>query len=179
MNDLMFLSLLLPGPLHGYALKRQGGLISGQPALHNNLVYPLLRRFVAQGWVTRRKTAGERGQTRQVYSITTKGRRALLDRVRGFDDREASSREAFLFRVGFFDALDAEARERIIAGRKKFLASRIARLRRMEGEMQTGRYGGEAVRYLRAEAARELAWIARLAQMGAKNQKQIKEKVHA
>ena len=74
MNDLIFLSLLLPGPLHGYALKRQGGIISGQAELHNNLVYPLLRRFVVRGWVTRRKTAGERGQTRQVYSLTEIGR---------------------------------------------------------------------------------------------------------
>ncbi|MGH9756785.1 MAG: PadR family transcriptional regulator [Candidatus Acidiferrales bacterium] len=177
MNDLIFLSLLLPGPLHGYALKRRGGLISGQTELHNNIVYPLLRRFMARGWVTRRKAAGERGQTRQVYSLTARGRRALFDRVCAFDDRDASSREAFLFRVGFFDALDAEARARIIAGRKKFLASRIARLLRMESEMQTGRYGGEAVRYLRAEAARELAWIARLVRRGARNQGISKKKI--
>lgn len=180
MNDLIFLSLLLPGPLHGYALKRQGGLISGQTELHNNIVYPLLRRFMARGWVTRRKTAGERGQTRQVYSLTAQGRRALFDRVCAFDARDASSREAFLFRVGFFGDMDAGVREKIIAGRKKYLLGRIARLRRVQSEMQTGRYGGEALRFLRIEASRELAWIGRLERMGAKSQKKkIKKAVRA
>ena len=171
MNDLIFLSLLLPGPLHGYALKRQGGLISGQRELHNNIVYPLLRRFTARGWVTRRKAAGERGQTRQVYSLTARGRRALFDRVCAFDDRMASSREAFLFRVGFFGEVGRGVRGKIIDLRKKYLLARIARLHRLESEMQTGRYGLEALRYLRREAARELAWIGRLDRLGARRPK--------
>lgn len=171
MHDIMFLSLLLPGPLHGYALKRRGGLISGQAELHNNIVYPLLHRFMTRGWVTRRKAAGERGQTRQVYSLTAQGRRALFDRVCAFDDREASSREAFLFRVGFFGDADRGVRGKIIALRKKYLLARIVRLRRVESEMQTGLYGGEALRYLRREAARELAWIARLERMGTRSRK--------
>lgn len=180
MNDLIFLSLLLPGPLHGYALKRQGGLISGQAELHNNIVYPLLRRFTARGWVTRRKAAGERGQTRQVYSLTAQGRRALFDRVCAFDGRDASSREAFLFRVGFFGDMSAGVREKIIALRKKYLLARVARLRRVESEMQTGRYGGEALRYLRREAARELSWIRRLDRMGAGSRnKKVKKAVRA
>ena len=65
MNDLLLLSLLLAGPQHGYALKKRAGLISGQPAMHNNLVYPLLRRFVENKWVKQKVAAGERGQTRQ------------------------------------------------------------------------------------------------------------------
>ncbi len=180
MNDLMFLSLLLPEPLHGYALKRRGGLISGQAEMHNNIVYPLLRRFLTRGWVTRRKAAGERGQTRQVYSLTARGRREVFDRVCAFDEREAASREAFLFRVGFFGNVDAGVCGKIIALRKNYLLARIVRLRRLESEMQTGRFGGEAVRYLRREAARELAWIARLERMGARSRKKkIRKAVRA
>lgn len=171
MNDLIFLSLLLPGPMHGYALKRRAGLISGQAELHNNIVYPLLRRFMARGWVTRRQAAGERGQTRQVYSLTARGRRALFDRVSAFELREAASREAFLFRVGFFGEMSAEARAEITALRKKFLLARMARLRRVEGEMPTGRYGGEALRFRQRETARELLWIARLERMSAASRK--------
>lgn len=44
MNDLLILAALLEGPKHGYALKKHAGLISGQTDMHNNLVYPLLRR---------------------------------------------------------------------------------------------------------------------------------------
>jgi DNA-binding PadR family transcriptional regulator len=65
MNDLFLLANLLDDPKHGYALKKQVGLISGQEEMHNNLVYPLLRRFVESGWVRKRQGAGERGQTRE------------------------------------------------------------------------------------------------------------------
>jgi len=77
MNDLLLLSLLLAGPQHGYALKKRAGFISGQPSMHNNLVYPLLRRFVENKLVKQKATAGERGQTRLMYSLTTLGRRVL------------------------------------------------------------------------------------------------------
>ena len=53
--------------------KKQAGLMLGQTDMHNNLVYPLLRRFVREGLVTQKKAAGERGQTRQVYSLTARG----------------------------------------------------------------------------------------------------------
>jgi DNA-binding PadR family transcriptional regulator len=45
----MILALLLEAPQHGYALKKRAGLISGSADMHNNLVYPLLRRFVGKG----------------------------------------------------------------------------------------------------------------------------------
>jgi hypothetical protein len=47
MNDLIILATLLDGPKHGYQLKREAGFILGQGAMHNNLIYPMLRRFTA------------------------------------------------------------------------------------------------------------------------------------
>ena len=69
MSDLLVLATLLRGPTHGYALKEQIGMITGQGDLHNNLVYPLLRRFVAEGWVTRRTVNGERENARTLCTI--------------------------------------------------------------------------------------------------------------
>ena len=46
MNDLLLLSMMLESPKYGYQLKKEAGFIMGQ-ALHNNLVYPSLRRFLA------------------------------------------------------------------------------------------------------------------------------------
>src|SRR6202162_466561 len=119
MNDLMLLAILAGGPKHGYALKKQAGMALGQPDMHNNLVYPCLRRCEAHKWVTQRKTAGERGQTRQVYSLTALGHAALVDRLRQFDD--ASSAEAFRLRVGLFEILDPPARKQILTTREKYL----------------------------------------------------------
>src|SRR3984957_20717719 len=41
--------------------------------LHNNLVYPLLRRFVENSWVAKRTTDGRCGQKRDLYALTAKG----------------------------------------------------------------------------------------------------------
>src|SRR5215831_5703075 len=98
MTDLMILAMLLPGPKHGYQLKREAGIILGHDVLHNNLVYPLLRRFMNNKWVSRKAAPGQRGQTRQQYSLTTLGRRELLARLSSFTEQDANSADAFRLR---------------------------------------------------------------------------------
>ena len=112
MTDLIILGMLLEGPQHGYRLKQNAGLIFGQGKLHNNLVYPLLRRFMANKWVTKKTIPGERGQKRQQYAITPLGRQTLLDRIRAFTEQDARSEDAFRVRVGFFAMLPPEDRDR-------------------------------------------------------------------
>lgn len=162
MNDLMLLAMLLAGPQHGYALKKQAGLLAGKPSLHNNLVYPLLRRFVQKGWVHQRPAAGKRGQTRQVYSITPKGRQALLDRLGEFQHSDAQSSEAFGLRVGFFDFIAAESRREILFRRREHLLSLDERFSNLQRKMDLGKYGEEVVRFKRANIAAEITWIARI-----------------
>ena len=89
MTDLIILATLLSGPKHGYQLKHEAGMILGQQVLHNNLVYPLLRRFMDDGWVSRRTVPGERGQTRHRYAITPLGRRELVARLSTFSETDA------------------------------------------------------------------------------------------
>ena len=100
MNDLLLLATLLGGQQHGYALKKLVGTMTGHRAMHNNLVYPLLKRFVAAGWVSRRKAEGQRGQTRAVYSLTAKGKAVLLARLEEFTEKDRSSGDAFRLRTG-------------------------------------------------------------------------------
>ena len=73
MSDLILLAALLDGPQHGWALKKLAGLLSGSGDMHNNLVYPLLKKFVGEGWVRRRSEPGQRGRIRSVYSLTSRG----------------------------------------------------------------------------------------------------------
>src|SRR5450432_2283478 len=102
MNDLILLAAFLSGPQHGYALKKQVGLISGKPQMHNNLVYPLLRRFVESGWVSKRQAQGQRGQTRELYSLTAKGRQELLRRLGEFTEKQAGSPRNFTSALASF-----------------------------------------------------------------------------
>jgi DNA-binding PadR family transcriptional regulator len=162
MNDLLLLATLLDGPKHGYALKARAGLITGRPDLHNNLVYPLLRRFVANGWVTQRQSPGERGQTRQVYSLTLRGRAAIVERLRRFTEKESQSASAFHLRVGLFEILDPADRAQILAARTAHLESRLQKFLHLQAHTNLGPYGGEVVRYLCEQLRAEFTWIKRL-----------------
>jgi DNA-binding PadR family transcriptional regulator len=162
MNDLIILSMLLAGPRHGYQLKHEAGMVFGGEVLHNNLIYPLLRRFLKDGWVSRKEISGERGQTRQQYSLTAQGRRALLERLSSFTESDAASDEEFRSRVGLFDLLESHTRENILTLRESYLQSLDQRLIILETNMQVGKYGAEVIAQLRDRIASEARWISHL-----------------
>jgi DNA-binding PadR family transcriptional regulator len=175
MNDLLLLSTLLAGPQHGYALKKSIGLMTGHGEMHNNLVYPLLRRFVTQGWVSGRRVPGERGQTRERYALTMKGKQELLRRLREFTRKDASSDDAFHLRIGLFAVLDAGTRERILASREQWLEQRGNILAKLASAMDLGEWGGEVVAHLRNRIHAEQQWTVavRRKSLRCKSRKQV------
>jgi DNA-binding PadR family transcriptional regulator len=171
MNDLLLLAALLDGPAHGYALKKRVGFITGQSDMHNNLVYPLLKRFVQQGWVSRKTVPGERGQTRARYALTSKGKSELTRRLEEFTAKDAASSEAFQLRVGLFSVLRREARTRILETRKAWLTAHADRLTNLAENMDLGPWGGEVVGFLRSQIAAECKWNAELRKKADRNGK--------
>jgi|SRR5579863_1564733 len=165
MNDLLLLAMLLDGPKYGYQLKREAGWIMGQDDLHNNIVYPLMRRFLDEGWVSKKAAPGERGQTRQQYALTADGRCSLFERLNAFSDNDAASEGAFRLRLGVFPGLQPSAREAILTGREKYLLRRDHKLETLQGKMDLGKFGGEIVRYMRKQIEMELEWIRHLRRM--------------
>lgn len=178
MNDLIILALLFDGPKHGYQLKREAGFMHGQGDMHNNLVYPMLRRFSSQGWVARKAVAGERGQTRQQYALTAKGRQELLRRLADFSEEDARSAPAFSARVGMFPLLNAENRTRILTRRASHLLHREQRLATVKSNMDLGTYGAEVVRFIEGQIRSELAWIERLRRMEKQESRREKSAAH-
>jgi DNA-binding PadR family transcriptional regulator len=162
MTDLIILATLLPGARHGYSLKRQAGLILGQENLHNNLVYPLLKRFVANKWVTKQEVPGERGQRRQLYSLTALGKKQLILRLSSFSEQDARESDEFRVRVGMFQVIEPEARLRILNARESFLKSRLEKLSAIEMNFDLDRYAGEVTRRLFSESEAEIKWIEHL-----------------
>src|ERR1700688_3788717 len=162
MTDLIILSMLLPGPKHGYQLKHEAGMVFGQQMLHNNLIYPLLRRFLNDGWVSKKEVPGERGQTRQQYSLTAQGRRVLLERLSQFTEADAASDEEFRSRVGLFELLQPEVRETILTRRESYLQGLDKRLALIERKVKGGKYGAEVIGQMRDQIALETKWIQHL-----------------
>lgn len=162
MNDLLLLAMMLDEPKYGYQLKREAGWMMGQDLLHNNIVYPMLRRFLDEGWVSKKAVPGERGQTRQQYALTAQGRRSFFERMNAFTDDDASSEDAFRLRVGIFEALKPESRESILTKRENYLLRRDQRLEHLQAQMELGKFGGEIVRYMRKQIEMEREWIRHL-----------------
>jgi DNA-binding PadR family transcriptional regulator len=162
MNDLLLLALLLAGPKYGYQLKREAGFMTGQDALHNNIVYPMLRRFLEERWVSKKAVPGDRGQTRQQYALTAEGRRIFFERINAFSTSDASSEESFYLRVGVFARLKAESREAILARREEYLDRRDQKLEALQANMELGKFGREIVRHMRKQIEVEKQWIEHL-----------------
>jgi DNA-binding PadR family transcriptional regulator len=167
MNDLLLLAMLLGGPTHGYALKKRAGWLTGQKNLHNNLVYPLLGKFRQAGWINQKTGKGQRGQTREVYSLTAKGKAELLRRLQEFTERDAASDSAFRLRIGMFFALKAEARTRILQARDSYLEQREEKYAHLASVMDLGKWGGETTAFLRDQVRAERKWISRLKKLSA------------
>ena len=166
MNDLILLAALLDGAKHGWVLKKLGGWVTGHGEMHNNLVYPAMKKFVARGWVRRRVEAGQRGQTRAVYSLTGSGNKELFRRLNQFGEKEAASATEFRLRVGLFHVLPSETRKRILDERGRWLAAREERfveLQQKLAAMKPGAWGPEVVDFLIVEVRAERRWIAALA----------------
>ena len=162
MNDLVILAALLRAPAYGYSLKKTAGLIYGNRIMHPNIVYPLLKKFVQNGWVEQSSVPGERGQTRKQYRITPAGMKYLLEQLSIFTEQDASDDGAFLFRVAFFDALPKRRRLEILDVRRLFLNSRAIDLAELSEETQAKSFGAVALDRVKALVHDELRWIRKL-----------------
>jgi DNA-binding PadR family transcriptional regulator len=159
------MAALLDGPKHGWMLKKLGGWVTGQGDMHNNLVYPMMKKFMEEGWVRRRAEVGQRGQTRAVYSLTILGSRELFRRLNQFGEKEAVSATEFRLRVGLFHLLTPEARKRICMERKRWLLAReehFSTLQQNLKAMEASPWGAEVVNFLVEEVRAERRWIATL-----------------
>jgi DNA-binding PadR family transcriptional regulator len=158
MHDILILASLLSGPKHGYLIKKEAGLILRGSGLHNNVVYPLLHRFERRGWVGKKKTRGERGQTRLEYFLKPAGKAEIVRRLERYPD-EGNSDEGFYLRAGLFDLLPGVSRSRILGARQQELERLSQQLVRIAAELRPHGYAAEAVNYMQRKTQFELEWV--------------------
>lgn len=162
MTDLIVLALLLEEPRYGYDIKKDAAVVLGHKPLHNNIVYPLLAKFRKRGWVRRRKAPGERGQTRQMYTLTRAGRAETLRRVREFSEEDARNPAAFQARVSLFGMLKVRERGEILAKREQVLLRSRARLKEIEKHFAMGQFARAVIELRRKQTETERAWLRKL-----------------
>ena len=112
--------------------------------------------------MNRRSADGERGQTRELYALTAKGKQELLRRLSDCGKKTAGSGENFRFRVSLFSLLEPAVRENLLESREAWLEARDENLQRIERATRTRGWSREAIQFRRNEIHAERKWIAHL-----------------
>ena len=93
---LLILRILHSGPLHGYAVAQQIGLLSSaRLSVEEGSLYPALRKLLLEGWVAVTPAVSQTGRNVREYRITPAGRREL-ERAREEYQRAADAIAAIL-----------------------------------------------------------------------------------
>jgi DNA-binding PadR family transcriptional regulator len=127
--------------------------------MHNNVIYPSLKRFVRNGWVEQTTVPGDRGQERKQYRITAQGRRHLLEQAGTFGEDDARDEGAFLLRLALFDFLPARKRRAIVAARKSFLTMRSEELSQLRDAAEPRSFPKMALSRVQQHVRDELRWM--------------------
>lgn len=125
--DVLLLGQLARRPAHGYELRRRIEAATGIK-LHNNSLYPALKRFGEAGAVTRTLEPQEGRPPRHVYTLTDVGRELLHDQLADLPDELAGDEAEFLARLAGFGRLTPAERRAVLDARGRVLAERRARL---------------------------------------------------
>ena len=102
--EILILRRLRGGPAHGYELRKRVEQTTGV-VLHNNSLYPALRRFEEAGAVTKTAEQADGRPPRLVYALTEVGHELLHDMLADLPPEQAADEEEFLARLGQFSLL--------------------------------------------------------------------------
>jgi DNA-binding PadR family transcriptional regulator len=167
--EIIVLSMLRAGPVHGYELKRRVERPSLTP-LSNNSLYPMLRRFEEHGIVTKTVEAQEGKPSRNVYAITDAGRERLTTLLSTLPPEQAANDEEFLVRLSFFEELPLANRRAIIGSRLAALdgaAAKVAALldeNERKATSEKHEWRGRVMNHVLETTERERTWTAEMAE---------------
>jgi DNA-binding PadR family transcriptional regulator len=161
--EILILRRLSGRPCHGYELRKRVEETTGV-RLHNNSLYPALKRFEEAGAVTQAKQTVDGRPPRLVYTLTDTGRELLHDMLADLPPDQAADDLEFLARLGQFSLITPAERAVVLAARLSAVRGRLAHLRSMR-DIASGRderWGALVTDELIRRDERELDWLGAL-----------------
>jgi DNA-binding PadR family transcriptional regulator len=159
--DLLILRHLFRGPAHGYEIRKRVQATTGI-VLHNNALYPALRRFEEAGAVTRTAEPQQGRPPRHVYELTGVGRELLHDMLAELPADQALDDTEFMSRLGQFGLLTPDERHAVLDARDEALRQHVDRMRSLSERTHGERWGSLITAELIRRAEDERAWLAGL-----------------
>ena len=166
--EILILRRLRSGPAHGYELRKRVEQTTGV-VLHNNSLYPALKRFEEAGAVTKTAQPQDGRPPRLVYTLTEVGHELLHDMLADFPPEQAADEGEFLARLGQFSLLNSAERAVVLAARTRAVQAQLAHLETMRdlAAAHGERWGELATAELIRRHEHELAWLAELSELAA------------
>lgn len=164
--EILILRRLRSGPAHGYELRKRVERTTGV-VLHNNSLYPALKRFEEAGAVTKTAQPQDGRPPRLVYTLTEVGHELLHDMLADFPPEQAADETEFLARLGQFSLLNSAERTGVLAARTRAVHEQLAHFAAMRdlATVHGERWGALATAELIRRHEQELAWLAELGEL--------------
>jgi len=161
--EILILRRLRSGPAHGYELRKRVEQTTGV-VLHNNSLYPALKRFEEAGAVTKTAQPQTGRPPRLVYTLTEVGHELLHDMLADFPPEQAADEGEFLARLGQFSLLSSTERTAVLAARTRAVHEQLAHFTAMRdlASAHGERWGELVTAELIRRHEQELAWLAEL-----------------
>jgi len=166
--EILILRRLRSGPAHGYELRKRVEQTTGF-VLHNNSLYPALRRFQEAGAVTKTTEPHQGRPPRLVYTLTEVGRELLHDMLADLPADQAADPSEFLARLGQFSLLSPAERSGVLASRTRAVHDQLTHYQAMRdlAVAHGERWGALATAELVRRHEQELTWLAELGELAA------------
>ena len=162
--ELLILMQIEQSPKHGYEIKKEIERDLGYLTdVNHNMLYPTLRRFTEQGFVTKQvnEQAGRPNQV--VYEITESGKKEIKALIRRLSEKDARHQIEFLIKVSLFERIPTEDQLRILKRRQMDLESLCENLmNRQDIHTQDDWYKKEVLELSIHQIKQELEWIQKL-----------------
>ena len=161
--EILILRRLFAGPAHGYELRKRVEETTGF-TLHNNTLYPALKRFEDAGAVTKTTEPQPGRPPRLVYQLTDTGRALLHDMLADLPADQAAEDFEFLTRLAQFSLLTRTQRQTVLAARTEAVRERLSHLQAMRklAAEHDEQWAIVTTDELIRRAGRELDWLAEL-----------------
>jgi DNA-binding PadR family transcriptional regulator len=154
----------LSRPAHGYELRKRVEATTGV-VLHNNSLYPALRRFEDAGAVVKTAHAQQGRPSKLVYELTDVGAQLLHDMLADLPAEQAADDTEFMSRLGQFGFLSPDERVAVLDARDAALAERLGRIAQLRERSGGELWGGIVTSELLARSEQERAWLSGLRQL--------------
>jgi DNA-binding PadR family transcriptional regulator len=159
--DVLILRHLARTPAHGYQLRKHVEASTGF-VMHNNSLYPALRRFEEAGAVVKMAEPQQGRPARHVYEITGAGRELLHELLTELPADAAGDEAEFFCRLAQFGLLQPHERLAVLDARDAAVLARLEHLRTLSETANDERWGSSVTEELIRRGEAERDWLAEL-----------------